>query len=360
MVFRVVVTDASYKHSIAFADYARRALPDLHIIGHTSGSAAPAKWHACYDEVTAAGPLEALLKAGDFDMVAPIGGNSVLTVAELAPQTALLAPRTTIEMCFDKTRTLEFAKAQDVPVPQTRHFEHGGALDLSGFSFPCVVKASRENVTVKAVTYCQNAAELEATVTRQLDAMAGSSGLLVQEYIGGTGTGLFALYDRGKPQRIFMHERLREQPPSGGISVAARAYYSERLKELGLRLLTALNWHGPAMVEFRRSRTTGEFVLMEINGKFWGSLELSLAAGVNFAADLIRLYRGETLGPDPGYDRDCEFYWPLDGDILTLWKTGKLGQMRDYWRPNAHTNLGRSLRSDARKTLALLARMVRP
>lgn len=52
---------------------------------------------------------------------------------------------------------------------------------------------------------------------------------------------------------------------------------------------------GPAMVEFRQSESTGEFVLMAINGKFWGSLELSLAAGVNFAADLIRFQRGKRL-----------------------------------------------------------------
>ncbi|HWD28868.1 MAG TPA: hypothetical protein VG387_16970 [Rhizomicrobium sp.] len=360
MAFRVIVTDAGYKHSIAFADYAKRALTDIEIVGHTPGPATPARWHRCYDRVVAKTPLETLLAAGDYDMVAPIGGNSVLTVAAAAPDKAVLAPREKIEMCFDKTKTIAFARAHGVPVPDTRTFELGDTIDLSGMAFPCVVKASRENASVKAVTYCYDAAALQETVTHQLAAMGGQSGLLVQEFIKGTGAGLFALYDRGTPQRVFMHERIREAPPSGGISTAARAYDSDRLKELGLRLLTALGWHGPAMVEFRRSAATGEFVLMEINGKFWGSLELSLASGVNFAADIIRIYRGEALGPDPGYDRNTEFYWPLDGDILTLWKTGALGRMADYRRPNAHTNLGRSVRSDMRKAAALLGKMIRP
>ena len=359
MAFRVIVTDASYKHSIAFADYAKRALGDVHLIGHAGVDAGTARWYRRFYDEIATGPLDTLLRAGGYDMVAPIGGNSVLTVLEVAPQKAVLAARDKIEMCFDKVKTIAFAREHGVPVPDTRVFELGGAIDLSGMAFPCVVKASRENASVKAVTYCHDAASLEETVTRQLAAMGGRSGLLVQEFVAGTGTGLFALYDRGAPRRVFMHERIREQPPSGGISTAARAYESDRLRELGLRLLTALEWHGPAMVEFRRHRDTGEFVLMEINGKFWGSLELSLAAGVNFAADIIRLYRGEALGADPGYDRSTEFYWPLDGDILTLWKTGALGKMRDYWRPNAHTNLGRSFRADMRKTAGLLSKMIR-
>ena len=56
------------------------------------------------------------------------------------------------------------------------------------------------------------------------------------------------------------------------------------------------------MVEFKYSDAIEDFVLMEINGKFWGSLELALSAGINFGADLIRLYRGEKLSYSEEYD----------------------------------------------------------
>src|SRR5262249_33339339 len=139
---------------------------------------------------------------------------------------------------------------------------------------------------------------------------------------------------------------------------AARAFHSERLKELGLRLLSALQWHGVAMVEFKQNRSTGEFVLMEVNGKFWGSLELGLSAGINFGADLIRLFRGEELGYREDYDPNHEFYWPLDDDMLTLWKTRSLMRVSDYWKPNAHTNLFQSLRADVLKSLRLAKLML--
>ena len=224
--------------------------------------------------------------------------------------------------------------------------------------FPCVVKASREGTGCKMVSYCTNHAELSGATARLLAALRGQSAVLIQEFIEGAGFGFFALMDHGAPARVFMHQRIREYPPSGGRSTAARAHYSPRLKELGLRLLSALKWYGVAMVAFKYSESRADFVLMEFNGKFWGSLELGLSAGVNFGADLIRLFRGEILSYSEQYERDWEFYWPLDDDLLTLLKTGNLRRIADYWKPNAHTNLGQSLRSDMIKSLRLASKIV--
>jgi len=48
------------------------------------------------------------------------------------------------------------------------------------------------------------------------------------------------------------------------------------------------------MVEFRR-RPNGEAVLMEVNPRLWGSLQLAIDAGVDFPSLLVALHRGETL-----------------------------------------------------------------
>jgi protein-tyrosine-phosphatase len=56
------------------------------------------------------------------------------------------------------------------------------------------------------------------------------------------------------------------------------------------------------MVEFKRS-AGGAFVLMEINPRLWGSLALSIAAGVNFPLGLWRIANNEPLPPQPVYRR---------------------------------------------------------
>lgn len=133
--------------------------------------------------------------------------------------------------------------------------------------------------------------------------------------------------------------------------------YEPALLDAGLRLLDALAWHGVAMVEFKRDRRTGEFMLIEINAKFWGSTELALRAGVNFPGDLVRIFRGERLQYTETFDRDCHFYWPLDDDLVNLWETRRLGRVREYWSSGGHTNLGQSLRADAWKSVRTLRKL---
>ena len=41
------------------------------------------------------------------------------------------------------------------------------------------------------------------------------------------------------------------------------------------------------MVEFKTDNQTGEPVLMEVNGRFWGSLQLATDAGVDFPRLLL-------------------------------------------------------------------------
>jgi predicted ATP-grasp superfamily ATP-dependent carboligase len=357
-MLRVLITDASYKHAIALARHAKSALPDLYVIGHADRIGRLAKWHSCFDSVVSGVELEQALETEAYDMVIPVGGRSVLTVAASRPALSVLPGLDQLEVCYDKPRTIALAEKLDVPAPRTWYLSQIEELANIEVPFPCVVKASREATTFKAIAYCHDQDGLITALKRQFAGLNGETGVVVQEYVPGVGCGFFALMEHGNPLRVFMHQRIRESPPSGGRSTAARAFDSPRLRELGLRLLTSLTWHGVAMVEFKHSPLTNDFVLMEINGKFWGSLELALSAGVNFGADLIRLFRGEKLSYREDYDRTVEFYWPLDDDILTLWRTRSLGHLRDYWKPNAHTNLRQSLRADALKSMRLAKQLL--
>jgi predicted ATP-grasp superfamily ATP-dependent carboligase len=69
----------------------------------------------------------------------------------------------------------------------------------------------------------------------------------------------------------------------------------ERLVGPGLRLLDALGWNGVAMIECKREQATGRQVVMEVNGRFWGSLQLAIDAGVDFPALLVRCATGEIV-----------------------------------------------------------------
>jgi predicted ATP-grasp superfamily ATP-dependent carboligase len=61
------------------------------------------------------------------------------------------------------------------------------------------------------------------------------------------------------------------------------------MKRQAETLLKSLNWHGIAEVEFRVDLRDGIPKLMEINPRFWGSLEVAVRSGVDFPYLLYRI-----------------------------------------------------------------------
>ena len=99
----------------------------------------------------------------------------------------------------------------------------------------------------------------------------------------GQGVGVELLMHGGEPRLIFQHRRLTEFPRSGGVSVVACAEKPDpMLTDFAVRLLRQLGWNGVAMVEFRHDALTGRTALMEVNGRFWGSIGLSAVCGFDF------------------------------------------------------------------------------
>jgi predicted ATP-grasp superfamily ATP-dependent carboligase len=171
--------------------------------------------------------------------------------------------------------------------------------------FPLVLKphrsvASAEGRAVKlGVRHARTLAELEAAVRELPDA---TFPLLLQERIVGPGVGVFLLLADGRRMATFCHRRLLEKPPSGGVSVRAESVPPDPdLVAQAERLLRHFGWTGVAMVEFKRDSVTGTPYLMEVNGRFWGSLQLAIDAGVDFPRLLLSQASGASVAPVEHY-----------------------------------------------------------
>jgi len=82
---------------------------------------------------------------------------------------------------------------------------------------------------------------------------------------------------------------------------------------MSVQLLRKLGWWGVAMVEFRVDDSIGCPYLMEINGRFWGSLQLAIDAGVNFPRLLLDLALGKPI--------ECR---PYKVGVISRWWLGDL------------------------------------
>jgi predicted ATP-grasp superfamily ATP-dependent carboligase len=83
-----------------------------------------------------------------------------------------------------------------------------------------------------------------------------------------------------------------------------------------LTLMKRLRWHGVAMVEIKLDADDGRPKLMEVNGRFWGSLPLSVAAGVDFPYMLHEMITKGDVAPAFDYRLGVKSRWLIPGDAL--------------------------------------------
>jgi predicted ATP-grasp superfamily ATP-dependent carboligase len=280
--------------------------------------------------------LRSFLAREQIDVVIPV--TDVTTHAVCTNQASLsrhcmlaVPPFEAFDLVTNKARLLEHAGRCGVPVPSTHVVDGRAQLrEIIDFvSYPAVVKPVHSRISTAAgwlpgsAHYAHSRGELE----RLFDTYAylASYPSLIQERIVGPGVGMFALFDRGRLVAEFSHRRLREKPPAGGASVLSESLpVDPRLREFAVRMLGPIGWHGVAMMEYKQDRRSGEFVLMEVNGRFWGSLELAVAAGIDFPFLAFQLARGVPPETAPPYQVGVKNRWilgDLDHVLLRLFRS---------------------------------------
>ncbi|MCX7886410.1 MAG: ATP-grasp domain-containing protein [Verrucomicrobiae bacterium] len=238
-------------------------------------------------------------------------------LADVQARARLLLPsQESLDVALDKAATISVARELNLPTPQTWTPATADELGSIVETLPCgsfVVKP-RCGRGSAGVVYGERA---DVAFWRRRWMQFGP--LVVQERIpaSGRGLGVGLLFDaHGDCAAVFAHERLRQYPNTGGPSTDRRSIVAPELVNASVRLLKRLCWHGVAMVEWKVDPRDGQAKLMEINPRFWGSLELAIRAGVNFPVLYARAALGETLGPPPPYTDNVRCRWMIPGEIL--------------------------------------------
>jgi len=191
----------------------------------------------------------------------------------------------------------------------------GGGVNLDSIPIPAVIKPRISSGSF-GIAYVKKREDL---VPLYQKVHARYPFPLVQEWIpdGGGIYGFSALFDEASNVKAaFVHKKLRMYPVQGGPSTLREGVEHPQVMELGLSLLRSLNWTGVGMVEFKMDPRDGLPKLMEINPRFWGSLELAIISGVDFPYLMLKMARGEIFEPILHYPVGRRCRWLLFGDIL--------------------------------------------
>jgi len=270
--------------------------------------------------------LRNLVSQEQFDLVIPATEAATYALhqhrADLQGLPNIFLPNANaFEIVYDKTKTYELATQLGIPIPRTVRIESVSDLDhhLQDLQSPFVIKpvcsVKAEEVTAKNYVRMQPDQQGTKALCKRL--LASGIPLLVQEMFEGVGRGVEVLANEGEILFAFSHRRLHET--SGfGSTYRQSVPVDHLLLEAAGKLMHRLEYTGVAMVEFRVNESSKEWTLLEINGRFWGSLPLAVAAGADFPRYLFEMlvegrrtfsptYRVGVRGRD--LLNDCRWMW---------------------------------------------------
>ncbi|MGB4653427.1 ATP-grasp domain-containing protein [Methanothrix sp.] len=240
--------------------------------------------------------LTSLVKKHKHDVLMPVHSEDTYLIAKYKSHfdpfiKVPLHDYSSIMAVNNKGSLMQVAGDLGIPIPNTYYIEDLGMLSqiADEIEFPAVIKL-RETSSSIGLSYVNSKEELiskyKETILKY--ALSPSNYPLIQEYVEGDGYGVSVLFNQGDLRAKFTHKRLREYPISGGPSTYRISVKEPKMEDIATRLLEYFNWHGVAMVEFKMGNNNNP-VLMEVNPRFWGSLNQAIRSGVDFPYLLYKM-----------------------------------------------------------------------
>lgn len=271
------------------------------------------------------------VREGGYEVVFGAGEAEVLTLSEhrdLVPAVVPHAGHQSVLDALDKARLAEAAVAAGFRVPQTL-----APASLTDETRPVVVKArmhARPGQAGAPPRIDTNVVLGATAARRRVSEIADVGGQAeVQEFLDGYLMAYAAVTTADGRQVVAqsMQVASRVWPPDAGASCRAVSVpVDPELSERAAALLAALGWFGLAELQFIVP-ADGIARLIDLNGRFYGSLALAVRAGANLPATWAALATGRDVAPVTAVGGVRYSWW--DGDLRRALVERRGGVARD-------------------------------
>jgi len=239
-----------------------------------------------------------IVKKEKIDLVMPYDENETRTIRQ--NQDAILqytncswaTSPDQFNIGINKSSLAGFLETNRIPCPPTASIGDQDKINriIKDYGFPLLVKKMRSSAG-RGIQKIFSTQELTDFFTEH-----NPNDYLIQPFLIGSDVTCNVICSQGE---IICHT-LQESPVKSGEEFNANDtliyHEDEEVLQIVGSMMKALNWHGVACVDLRRAVNTGKPHILEINGRFWGSVLPSfLKAGINFPATLAKLSLGENI-----------------------------------------------------------------
>lgn len=237
-----------------------------------------------------------------YEVVFAATDADLLALSALREQLPVVVPHprhASVLRALDKAQLAAAAQSAGVPAPRTTSPD-----DAESLRFPALVKERLHGDIRTATSSAPADAQVVASPAEARDGArrlrAHGRDAVVQEVVDGRLVALTVVCDHdARPVARVQQEALRTWPAPVGRSVRARTVAVDVELAAGVgRLLAELEWFGLAQLQFI-APSDGPPQLIDLNARFYGSLPLALAAGVNLPATWAALATGREAPRTP-------------------------------------------------------------
>ncbi len=226
----------------------------------------------------------------------------------------------------DKNKLYDTLEGTDILLPKSYGcIRKGDCPEID--RFPVIVKLTRGKGINGNVILARDMDE----ITNFLSKAEDEDEFIVQQYIPGHvyDVGGFAIEGElfySVPQR-----RTITFPLRGGVAAVNDIYDDPQLIEKAAIIMKRSGWTGPFQVEFRQDPSTGEYYLIEVNAKMWGSSPLSLKANPDILNIALEVASGRIPEKSLNYKRGLRYRWLL-GQELQAVSFGTFADLKAFFK----------------------------
>jgi predicted ATP-grasp superfamily ATP-dependent carboligase len=248
----------------------------------------------------------------------------------------------------DKGRLAVLAQQHEILIPQTWQFTSIDDLyrAIPELAFPTFLKM-REGAAGVGLKKCDSADDLTSSFKEFVDGyqLQPNQYPLVQQYIDGSDYCVTLLFDQGKCVAKMTYRNVRAFPRGTGAGALRETVRLPDAETAAEQLLSILNWHGMAELDFRKS-DDGPPYLIEVNPRFFGGLHQAVAANVDYPHLVFQIASGQPVERSPEVDYSARTEAPVVGLLATLQDMAhdekvldRVRDVRDEWRRVGNTDL---------------------
>ncbi|WP_053975392.1 ATP-grasp domain-containing protein [Mangrovimonas xylaniphaga] len=223
------------------------------------------------------------IKEYKIDVLLPIYESGIETIIKfrgklISEKLCLLPSIVDFTKAKNKWMLARHLLINDLPYPETALFLMEEKFRINKLKFPLIVKPVEGRGGGEGVFLFNTKDELEYYFLNN----NFTNSQIVQEYVKGYDIGCSVLCKSGDILAFTIQKCTMPNTNPFRPLLGVKFVYDENLYRIVKKMMESLNWSGVAHVDLRYDIEAKVYKVIEVNTRFWGSLDASLTAGINF------------------------------------------------------------------------------